>query len=105
AALIIAVVGATLWPCLPGSYDPLALPLSMMARFASWALLLLVPIGAIWWWRDRFFRRAAASRLLGGATIGVAVAVGAVIVVTAAAFSGFVLALVSAVAVGAVIRG
>ncbi len=43
-----AVVLCTLLPFLPGSYDPLALPLSMMARVAGFVGLLFVPIGVIW---------------------------------------------------------
>lgn len=38
----------TLLPFLPGGYDPLALPLSMMARVAGLFGLLLVPVGALW---------------------------------------------------------
>jgi hypothetical protein len=59
------LVAAVLWPCRPGSYDPLALPLSMMARIVSWSLLIFVPIGLVWWCRDTFVRRAAGARLLG----------------------------------------
>ena len=38
----------TLLPFLPGGYDPLAVPLSTMARFGAMAALLLVPVGALW---------------------------------------------------------
>jgi hypothetical protein len=55
-------VAAVLWPCLPGSYDPLALPVSMMSRFVSWILLAFVPIGVVWWCRDTFVGRPAGAR-------------------------------------------
>ena len=49
------VVLCTLLPFLPGPYDPLALPLSMMARVAGFFGVLLAPIGALWlasgYWR------------------------------------------------------
>lgn len=41
------VVLCTFLPFLPGPYDPLALPLSMMARVAGFVGLLFVPIGAL----------------------------------------------------------
>lgn len=48
AETIVAIMVVTLLPFLPGPYDPLALPLSMMARVAGLGGLLLVPIGALW---------------------------------------------------------
>lgn len=42
------VILCTLLPFLPGPYDPLALPLSMMARVAGFVGLLFAPIGALW---------------------------------------------------------
>lgn len=48
AATIVVIMLVTLLPFLPGPYDPLALPLSMMARVLGLAGLLLVPIGALW---------------------------------------------------------
>ncbi len=42
------VVLCTLLPFLPGPFDPLALPLSMMARVAGFIGLLFAPIGALW---------------------------------------------------------
>lgn len=104
AALTTGVVGAVLWPCLPGSYDPLALPLSLMARCVSWSLLILVPVGLAWGYRDRFAGRPAGARLLGTAIVGSTGIVGAVVVLTAAAFGGVALALVSAAIVAILIR-
>jgi hypothetical protein len=103
-ALTTVLVAAVLWPCLPGSYDPLALTLSMMARIVSWSLLIFVPIGLVWWCRDTFLRRPAGARLLGAMIVGAAAAVGAVVVLTAAVFAGVSLALLSAVLIGLLIR-
>lgn len=49
--ITIATAGVTLCtllPFLPGTYDPLALPLSMMARVAGFVGLLFAPIGVFW---------------------------------------------------------
>lgn len=48
AAIIAFVTLCTLLPFLPGSYDSLAVPLSMMARMFGYASLLLVPVGVLW---------------------------------------------------------
>ena len=85
AAVTAGAVATALWPCLPGSYDPLALPLSMMSRVLSWALLLFVPIGVAWWGRDTFVRRPAGARLLGMVTLGAAAMAGAIVVLASAA--------------------
>lgn len=45
ATTAAVILLCTLLPFLPGAYDPLALPLSMMARFGAIAALLLVPVG------------------------------------------------------------
>lgn len=47
AASLAVVLLGTLLPFLPGAYDPLASPLSLMARGGGIVSLLLVPIGAI----------------------------------------------------------
>lgn len=103
-ALTTGVVGAVLWPCVPGSYDPLALPLSMMSRCVSWTLLVFVPIGVVWWCRDTFIGRPSGARLLGAATLAAAITTGAVVVLSAAAFGGVVLALACALTAGILIR-
>lgn len=48
AAATAVFILCTLLPFLPGPYDPLALPLSMMARVAGFVGLLLTPVGALW---------------------------------------------------------
>lgn len=103
-AIATAVVAAVLWPCAPGAYDPLALPVSMVARIVSWSLLLLVPVGVIWWCRDTFAGRPVAPRLLGRVTVGVAILVGGVLIVAAAGFGGTMLALLFGTAVALVLR-
>jgi hypothetical protein len=55
------VMLCTLLPFLPGSYDPLALPLSMMARAAGFVGLLFAPIGAVWM-ASRYSRRLAGTQ-------------------------------------------
>lgn len=59
------VLLCTLLPFLPGPYDPLALPLSMMARVAGLFSLLLTPIGAVWmasrYWRPLAGRQYACA--------------------------------------------
>ena len=47
-ALTAVIVACMFLPFLPGRYDELAEPLSVMAQFFGWVGLLLVPIGALW---------------------------------------------------------
>jgi hypothetical protein len=58
---IAAVILCTLLPFLPGPYDPLALPLSMLARAAGLFGLLFAPIGALWL-ASRHWRPLAAKQ-------------------------------------------
>jgi hypothetical protein len=48
AGLLGIALAATALPFLPGRYDPLAVPLSGIARALGMASLLLVPIGLVW---------------------------------------------------------
>lgn len=54
-AAIAAVILFTLLPFLPGPFDPMAIPLSMMARVAGFFGLMFAPIGVLWiasrYWR------------------------------------------------------
>lgn len=104
AGVLIGVTAAVFWPCAPGRYDPLALPLSSVARCVSWALLLFVPIGVGWWCRDTFVGRPAGGRLLRVALVIAATATGIVFAASAAAFGGVVLALACASLAGIVVR-
>jgi hypothetical protein len=55
-AAIAAIVLCTLLPFLPGRYDSLAVPLSVMAQVFGQVGLLLVPIGAVWLVTERWGR-------------------------------------------------
>ena len=48
AAVTGAIILSTLLPFLPGRYDPLAVPLSMLAQLFGKVGLLLVPAGVLW---------------------------------------------------------
>jgi hypothetical protein len=56
-AVVAAVILCTVLPFLPGGYDRLALPLSLMAQLFGKAGLLLVPIGFVWLVTERRSRR------------------------------------------------
>lgn len=55
AAATGLILLVTVLPFLPGGYDPLAAPLSMLARVFGFSSLLLVPVGVVWatasYWR------------------------------------------------------
>src|SRR5690606_35140209 len=56
-AITALLILCTLLPYLPGRYDALAAPLSVAARLAGMAGLLLVPIGAAWLAYELWSRR------------------------------------------------
>jgi hypothetical protein len=93
AAVTALIVLIALLPFLPGSYDPLAGPLSAMARVFGFVGLVLVPVGALWtasaYWRPRAGRPYAFAI---AALIAVSM-VGGVLSLTALAFSGYSLGL------------
>ena len=47
-AATVFIILCTFLPCLPGRYDSLAAPVSLMAQVFGYLGLLLVPVGAIW---------------------------------------------------------
>ena len=47
-ALIAFILLCAVLPFMPGRYDAVALPLSLMAQLFGWVGLLLVPIGVVW---------------------------------------------------------
>ena len=55
AAAVAGIILVTLLPFLPGRYDSLAVPLSLMSQIFGTAGLLLLPVGAAWvaigYWR------------------------------------------------------
>jgi hypothetical protein len=57
-AAIAAITLCTVLPFLPGRYDSLAAPLSMMAQLFGKVGLLLVPVGAAWIASERWSRLA-----------------------------------------------
>ncbi len=74
-ALIVLV---TLLPFMPGSYDPLSVPLSAMARVSGFAGLLFVPVGALWtasaYWRrlsERDYAFAVTALIVGSIVSGI----------------------------------
>jgi hypothetical protein len=77
----------------------------MVARCISWALLVFVPIGLVWWCRDIVTCRPTGARLLGAATLTAVIATATVGVVSAAAFGGVVLAVICGSTVGMLLRG
>ena len=85
ATVTVVIVLIALLPFLPGPYDPLAAPLSAMARVFGVVGLLLVPIGGLWRARPRRGVRVAALIVLA--------IVWAVLSLAAVIFSGLSLAL------------
>ena len=82
AGVILCTV-CTVLPFLPGRYDPVAVPLSMMAPLFGRVGLLLVPRGILWWGSEYFnrppgVRRAfAVTVLIGVSIVGLIVSLGA----------------------------
>ena len=86
ASVSIAIVLlCTLLPFLPGAYDPLAVPLSLMAQAGGIVSLLLVPVGAIWW-ASRYSERLS-RRTHGFAGAAIVMATGLWLVISLAGFT------------------
>ena len=83
AATTAGIILCTVLPFLPGRYDPLAVPLSMMAQLFGRVGLLLVPLGILWGGSEYFnrppgVRRAfAVAALIGVSIVGLIVSLGA----------------------------
>ncbi len=83
AATTAGIILCTVLPFLPGRYDPLAVPLSMMAQLFGRVGLLLLPLGILWWGSEYFnrppgVRRAfAVAALIGVSIVGLIVSLGA----------------------------
>lgn len=73
AAATGLVMFLSLLPFLPGDYDPLAMPLSAMARVFGFTGLLLVPIGLLWaaapGWSARLRSVLSAATLAGAVVV------------------------------------
>jgi hypothetical protein len=91
AAATTALVLLALWPFLPGPYDSLAVPLSMMAQLLARGGLLLVPVGALWLVSAYRRRAERAPRGFVIAAVFVSSLVWAVVSLGAAAFGGTLL--------------
>jgi hypothetical protein len=94
AAATTLIIGCTLLPFLPGSYDGLAVPLSAMARIVGTFGLVLVPAGTLWLATDRSARLARWQVLSTVLLVIAASLTAALMVVIAAIQSGVVLAVV-----------
>lgn len=102
-AAVAVIVLCTLLPFLPGPYDPLAPSISMMARVFGMAGLLLVPIGALWfasWYSQSLLAKQRAIAMIAWMAVLI---VWAVVSFAAFALTGLSLALITAVAGGAVL--
>ena len=91
AAAIAFVMLCTLLPFMPGSYDNLAGPLSVMARLFGWLALLLVPVGALWLLASRLKRFQGREHVFGRIALVVWSIVLLLVSFVALATSGFVL--------------
>lgn len=63
-AAIAAIIFCTILPFVPGRYDSLAAPLSLMAQLFGKVGLLLVPVGAAWFASERWGRLARMRNLV-----------------------------------------
>ena len=62
-AVTAVIILCTVLPFLPGRYDSLAIPLSLMAQLLGKVGLVLVPIGVLWMASERFSRLARARHV------------------------------------------
>ena len=92
-AIAAGIVVVTLLPFLPGRYDSLAIPLSLMSQIFGTAGLLLVPAGALWAAAGCWGRLATKHYGIAMAALVVASLVWAMVSLGALVSSGFLLAL------------
>lgn len=84
-AMVVAVLGATAIPFLPGRYDELAAPISTFARIIGVGSLLLVPIGFAWLTNEALGTRERPRPMRAGFIVA---AIGAMSIVMVVAFVG-----------------
>ena len=100
AGALVLLACSVFYPFLPGSHDPLAVPVSQVVQVAAATSLLLVPIGLLWLAiQSRGGERSsfAAQRRCGVAAAGLAVLTSVVAIGVALGSSGAMLALLTAV--------
>ena len=99
AAATVVTVLITLRPFMPGDFDPLAVPLSMLTRVFGFVGLLLVPVGAL---RTacRWHPSLARQRVLRVATVITLSIVAGLLSLAAFALSGWTLALITGTLLG-----
>ena len=91
AAVIAVVILCTLLPFMPGPYDGLAAPLSLVARLFGWVALLLVPVGALWHLLGSVRRFRPGQAVFGRVTLVASSVVWASVSIGALLASGFTL--------------
>ena len=95
-AAIAVVIFCTFFPFLPGRYESLAIPLSVMAQIVGKVGLLLVPVGVIWLVVELSSRQPTKRYVLGVVALVVWSVVWLCVSVGALVSSGFALAVVTA---------
>ena len=93
AAVTAFIVLCTLLPFLPGRYDSMAMPLSVMSQLFGRVGLLLVPVGALWIASGRWSRLAGKRHLIATTALIAASVVWAVVSLGALVFGGLSLGL------------
>lgn len=93
-AAIVLVLFCTFLPFLPGRYDPLAIPLSVMAQAGSLVGLVVVPFGLLWILAERSQRLIRWGNTFAGLTLIVASLVWIAVFFAALTQSGYTLGIV-----------
>ena len=98
-AIAGAIVLAAVFACFPGQHDAVAMPLSGLGLFFSWAGLLLVPAGILWMVAERLGQRWAAYSGCAIATL-----TGALLVFASLAISFILAAALAAASMAGLLR-
>jgi hypothetical protein len=85
------LVSAMIYPCMPGRYDHLALPISTLTQVFGLGGLLLVPAGILWLIAE--LRRSNSRTIFAFIALGAGVIVALILIIVAFAASGWLLAL------------
>jgi hypothetical protein len=87
--IIVIILTGIFLPYIPGDYDYFAVGLSYIFQFASFASLLLVPVGLIWFLMDFTYRRKSSETVLYPVYLRKIALIVMVVVVLAAALGAF----------------